>query len=36
MRVHYLATATSGHEFDQDTALVTIAGTITGTRITAN
>jgi hypothetical protein len=33
--VQYLATVTPGHEFDQNTALVTITGTITGTRITA-
>jgi len=34
--VQYLATQTPGHEFDEDTALVTITGTITGKRITAN
>lgn len=30
----YLATMTPGHEFDETTALVTITGTITATRIT--
>jgi len=30
----YLASVTPGHEFDQDTALVTITGTVTGTRMT--
>ncbi len=34
--VQFLATQTPGHEFDEDTALVTITGTITGTRVTAN
>ena len=34
--VAYLASVTAGHEFDQGTPLVTITGTITGTRITAN
>ena len=31
-----LATVTPGHEFDQTTALVTITGTVTGTRVTAD
>jgi hypothetical protein len=31
----YLASVTPGHEFDEDTALVTITGTVTGTRMTA-
>jgi hypothetical protein len=34
--VQYLATVTPGHEFDQSTALVSITGTITGIRVTAN
>lgn len=32
----YLATVTPGHEFDENTALVTITGTVTGRRVTAN
>jgi hypothetical protein len=32
----YLATAVPGHEFDQTTALVTITGTIKGTRVTVD
>ena len=31
----YLASVTPGHEFDEDTVLVTITGTVTGTRMTA-
>ena len=31
----YLASPTQGHEFDESTVLVSITGTITGTRITA-
>lgn len=34
--VQYLATVTPGHEFDQTTPLVSITGTLTGTRVTAN
>jgi hypothetical protein len=34
--VQYLAAVTPGHEFDEDTALVTITGTIRATRVTAN
>ena len=34
--VQYLASTTPGHEFDQTTALVSITGTVTATRITAN
>jgi len=34
--VQYLATVSPGHEFDQDTALVTITGTVKATRITVN
>ena len=33
--VVYLASVTKGHEFDQNTVLATITGTITGTRINA-
>jgi len=32
----YLASPTQGHEFDESTVLVSITGTITGTRITPN
>jgi hypothetical protein len=32
----YLATPTPGHEFDQSTVLVSITGTISGNRVTAN
>lgn len=32
----YLATMVPGHEFDETTTLVTITGTITGTRVTAD
>lgn len=34
--VQYLASTTPGHEFDQTTPLVTITGTVSGTRVTAN
>jgi hypothetical protein len=32
----YLASTTAGHEFDQNTKLVTITGTFTGNRVTIN
>jgi hypothetical protein len=32
----YLATAVPGHEFDQTTALITITGSITGTKVTVD